>query len=185
MKGVPILLIILLIAVDVSAQRSNDIILKQIKSLSSQRSIDLKYDVASDMSKIVVIADTFDSKESSKAGIQAMNFGLAASYSGKSMVSQPQVFDLTFWVLTNKPRFATANRWIAELSEAALDLGEARYASKLTEKMEYLNFKISRADLMKFSESKNVKFSLGSSEFTFTRDHLMIFKDILKITALP
>ena len=69
--------IILLTFSIIHAQKTNDSISKQIKSLKAEKNITLFYDAASNSSKIMVSADNFDGKEASKAGIQAMNFGMA------------------------------------------------------------------------------------------------------------
>src|SRR5258706_2720160 len=114
-------LTILLLALTASAQKTNDAIAKQIKSLKADKSITLTYDEASNASKIFVRADNFSDAEAKKAGIQAMNFGMAYNYVGKSLTSPPDSFDLAFWVLSNKPRFAVANKCTLTLGGEMLD----------------------------------------------------------------
>jgi len=166
-----------------SAQKSNDAITKQIRSLKAEKFITLTYDAGSNASKIFVRADNFSDSDAKKAGIQAMNFGMAHIYVGQSLAAPPDSFDLAFWVLTKKPRFATANAWTITLGGETLDLGDARYGAKPREDMEYLNFHVSREDLAKIGAGSNVKFHLGSAEFTFTSAQLTLFKDLLAITG--
>lgn len=165
----------------VSAQKSNDAIAAQIKSLKADKTITLTYDAPSNTSKIMVRADNFLDSEANKAGIQAMNFGMAFFYTGTVLQTPPETINLTFWVLTKKPQFAAANKWIVTLTPDVLDFGDARYAAKPGESMEYLNFKISRAVLAKIAAGTGVKFRLGTADFTFTAAHIAIFKNLLAI----
>ena len=165
----------------VFAQKSNDAIAAQIKSLKADKTITLIYDAPSNTSKLMIRADNFLDSEANKAGIQAMNFGMAFFYTGTVLQTPPETLNLTFWVLTKKPQFATANKWIVKLTPDALDLGDARYAAKPGESMEYLNFKINRTDLAKIAGGTGVKFRLGTADFTFTAEHIAIFKNILAI----
>lgn len=166
----------------ISAQKTNDSIAKQIKSLKADKQIMLTYDSGSNASKIMAKADNFDGKEASAAGIQAMNFGMAFFYPGKTLTAPPETINLTFWVLTKRPKFAEAHHWTVKLDKETLDLGDARYTAKSGNNMEYLNFKIARADLAKIAVSKDVKFKLGNGEFTFTPEHIAIFKNLLEIS---
>ena len=178
-----IVAIIILAFTAVSAQKTNDAISKQIKSLKADKNISLEYDAASNSSKIFVRADNFSDAEAKKAGIQAMNFGMAHIYVGQSLAAPPESFDLAFWVLTKRPRFATANTWTITLGRDTLDLGDARYGGKPAEDMEYLNFHLSRENLAKIAAGSNVKFHLGAAEFTFTAAQLTLFRDLLAITG--
>ncbi len=175
-------LLISALALAVLAQRSNDAIAKQIGSLKAERNITLTYDAGSDSTKIMATAESFDSKESSRAAIQAMNFGMAFFYAGKQLNSPADPINLTFWVLTKQPRFATENKWIVVLGKETLDLGQARYAAKPGISMEYLNFKISRADLIRIAGANHVRFKLGARDFTFTASHLALFENILAVS---
>ena len=177
-----IVLTILFTTISISAQKSNAAIATQLKQLRADRTITITYDTGSDTTKLMVRADNFDYRESAKAGIQAMNFGMAVFYPGKSIVTPPDTFNLTFWVLTKKPKFAAAHNWSATLAKETLDLGDARYVSKPAEGMEYLNFKIARDDLAKFAAEPNVKIKLGTAAFTFTAEHIAIFNNLLAAT---
>jgi len=183
MKNFISILAVILIAFSIaSAQKTNDAISQQIKSLKADKTITLEYDSASNTTKIFVRADNFSDAEAKKAGIQAMNFGMAHIYVGKSLEATVDTFDLAFWVLTKKPRFAEANSWVM-LGGETLDLGSARYGAKPREDMEYLNFKVSRENLAKITAGSSAKFRIGPFDFTFTQSQLTIFKNLLAITG--
>jgi hypothetical protein len=173
---------ILLAAISATAQKTNEAVIAQLKTLRAEKAITLSYDAKSNTTKLMVVAGNFDDKEAARAGIMAMNFGMAVFYPGKSIVIAPVGFDLSFWVMTKKPQFASSNKWTAQLSKETLDFGEARYGAKSSEKMEYLNFKITRDDLGKIAAENNVKIRLGGANFTFTAEQLKIFKNLLAVT---
>ncbi|CAN5447955.1 hypothetical protein BH10ACI2_BH10ACI2_18870 [soil metagenome] len=166
------------------AQKTNDAILKQIKSLKAEKTIELSYDESGNTSKIMVRSENFDGKEAGKTGIQAMNFGMAFFYAGTALQTPPETIALTFWVLTKKPQFAAAHNLVVALGNETLDLGDARYAARPGESMEYLNFKISRADLAKIAAGPGAKFRIGTADFTFSPQHLAIFRDLLAISSV-
>ncbi|MEO6050247.1 MAG: hypothetical protein ABIP78_02810 [Pyrinomonadaceae bacterium] len=111
-----------------------------------------------------------------------MNFGMAFFYAGKALTGSPETIDFTFWVLTKKPKFAAAHTWNVTLGEETLDLGDARYAAKPRENMEYLNFIVTRSDLTKIAAGSNVKFQLGTFEFTFRPSQLTLLKNLLAVS---
>lgn len=177
MKALLPVVLVFLTAAAISAQKTNDTIQKQIKLLKADKQITLSYDKGSNASKVMAVADNFADGEAKKAGIQAMNFGMAFFYTGQSLVAAPDPINLTFWVLTKKPVFASAHAW----TTSTLSLGDARYAAKTGENMEYLNFRIARADLEKVAASDG-KFKLGGADFTFTAAHLQLLKNLLAIS---
>lgn len=180
-KYLLLLLVVLFCAFSLSAQsKSNDAIAKQIKELKADN-ITLTYDEASKMSKIMVIGANFSKEDAKAAGVEAMNFGMAFFYPGKALTAAPEEINFTFWVLTKKPKFAASNHWTAAAGSETLDLGDARYVAKPKENMEYLNFKISRANLEKIAKGSNVKIKLGDAEFKFTPEHVKTFANLLKI----
>ncbi len=184
MRTLPLTILILLLATLAHAQRSNEAIAKQIKALKAEKSITLTFDEKGNSSKIMATGGNFGGKEVSKAGLQAMNFGMAVIYVGKALAEPPAEINLTFWVMTNKPKFASANNWKVKFTAETLDLGEARYAARAGENMEYLNFKIARCDLAKIASGTNVRFTLGNAEFTFEPSHLELFRNILAISEI-
>lgn len=174
--------VILLALSSVSAQKTNDAVSKQIKALKADKTITLTYDAGSNTSKLMVMSPNFDGKEAAKAGVQAMNFGMAAFYPGQAITAAPDSFNFTFWVLTKKPVFGAAHKWTAPVGAETLDLGDARYVSKPGENMEYLNFKISREQLTKIAAAPGTKFKLGTAEFTFTADQSTLLKNLLAVS---
>ena len=175
-------LIVLFFAVALFAQgKSNEAIAKQIKELKAGKTITLSYDEASKMSKIMVIGENFGKEDAKSAGVDAMNFGMAFFYQGKALTTAPDEINFTFWVLNKKPKFAASNHWTVTTGGETLDLGDARYAARKEENMEYLNFKISRAALEKIAAARDLKFKIGDAELKFTPEHLRTFANLLKI----
>ena len=176
-------LIVLSFAVSLFAQsKSNEAIAKQIKDLKAEKTITLSYDEASKTSKIMVIGENFSKEDAKSAGVDAMNFGMAFFYPGKALAAAPDEINFTFWVLTKKPKFAAAHAWTVTVGGETLDLGDARYAARKEENMEYLNFKISRANLEKIAAARDVKFKIGTAEMKFTPGQLQTFANLLKIS---
>jgi hypothetical protein len=128
-------------------------------------------------------ASNFDAAEARSAGIQAMNFGMAAFYSGQQISTALDPINFTFWVLSKKPRFAPVGAWQVTLQSAPVALGDYRYAAKPSENMEYLNFKIRRDDLAKIAASAPpVKFRLAGQSFTFTQEQLQLLRNFLAVS---
>ena len=88
-------------------------------------------------------------------------------------------------MLSKKPRFAGSNKWAVALATGNLDLGDAQYAAKSGSNMEYLNFKVARADLEMIAAGNAVKFKLGTADFTFTPVQLITLRNFLSISAVP
>ena len=168
-------------AFTVSAQKSNDAIQKQIKSLKAEKQIMLTYDSGGSSTKIMAISDNFADSETKAAGIQAMNFAMAFNYAGSTLAAAPETIDLAFWVLAKKPVFPATHGWKAMIGTEILDLGDARYGAKARENMEYLNFKLKREDLTKIANSTG-KFTLGTSNFTFTASQLTLLKNVIAVS---
>jgi hypothetical protein len=164
-----------------SQSKSNDAISKQIKTLKADKTFNLTFDKGSGMSKLMATSDNFAEADAKKAGIQAMSFGMAFFYQGQALSTAADPMALTFWVMTKKPQFAATHKWSATIGSETLDLGDAQYAAKPGDNMEYLNFKISRADLAKIAAA-NGKIKLGAADFQFTPEHLKLFSDILKLS---
>jgi hypothetical protein len=131
----------------------------------------------------MVVGEDFGSEQDKRAGVEALNFGMAFFYPGKILNAAPDELNFTFWVLTKKPKFAASHAWTVTLPDETLDLGDARYVSKPKENMEYLNFRISRQNLEKIAQGKDVKLKLGTAELKFTPEHLKTFANLLKIMA--
>ncbi len=183
MKNVLILpLAVLILSLSLFAQsKTNETIARQIKELNAEKTITLTYDEASKASKIMVTGEDFGKSQDKRAGVEAMNFGMAFFYPGTTLTQAPAEINFTFWVMNKKPKFAASHRWTVTAGGETIDLGEARYAARAKENMEYLNFRISRENLEKIARSSEVKFKLGSAELQFTPEHLKTFANLLKI----
>jgi hypothetical protein len=180
-KSTLTLALLLIGVVAVPAQKSNDAVQKQIKSLHGENSIYLSNDGSA--SKLMGIASNFDDSETKAAGIQAMNFAMAVFYQGQQIATAPDTINFTFWPMSKKPRFATSGAWLVDLPSGALNLGDYRYSAKPSENMEYLNFKIKRDDLAKIAASGSpVKFHLAGQSLTFTQDQLRLLRNFLAVS---
>lgn len=162
--------------------KTNEAVEQQIKNLHLGQSFKLTCNPESGMSKIMVIADDFGYEQDKAAKVQGFSFGMAFFYQGKTLTIAPDEINLTFWVKTNKPRFAENHHLTVFIGNETLDLGDARYAAKPNENMEYLNFKISRIDLQKMGNSSEAKIKIGEAEFRFLPSHLRVFSGMAKIS---
>ena len=145
---------------------------RQLKSLKADTRITINHDPASGSGRIMYVAENFSDSQASKAGIRAMNFAAGFFFAGNELSTAPDPVKLTFWAKSKKPRFAGSHSFTVYVSGDVLELGEARYAAKAATGMEYLNFELSREVLSKIANSSNVRFTLGSHEFTFTAGQL-------------
>ncbi len=157
--------------------RSNDSIAKQIKQLGSSKSIELHYDEGSNVTTLRGVSENFPAP--GRIGVKAMNFAIGFLYSGREITTAPSKILFSFWVLTNKPRFAASHNLIVL---GGKDLGPGRYAAKPREDMEYLNFEISRQDLAMMAAQQYSAFNLGEFELSFTKSQQKLIADILAVS---
>ena len=162
---------------------SNETIMNRIRAERADKTITLTFDPGAKTSKIMAVSDNFVNSEASQAGIDAMNFAIGFFYAGKELTSADS-FQLTFWVLTKKPRFAGAHDMTVILPDEMLVIGSGRYISKPRDEVEYLNFDVSREALTKIASQNESRFQLGDKEFTFTRSQMKLLADLLVVTAL-
>ncbi len=167
----------------VAQGKSADALKKQIKDLKSDKVFTLTYDQGSDSSKLMAIAEGFGQREVDCSGARAINFAAAFTFITKTIVKEPETINLTFWVLTKKPQFAFDHHWTITGAGEPLDLGDARYAAKASENMEYLNFVLSRENLKRLSAS-GTTFRLGKCEFAFTLQQTKLLADMLALSKL-
>ena len=176
------ILILLAASLSFAQTKTNDAVIKQIKEMKADKAFTLTYDKGSDMSKLMASSESFSSAESKKAGIQAMSFGMAYFYQGQTLKTAPDPIAITFWVMTKKPQFAANHKWTAAVGTETLDLGDAQYAARASENMEYLNFNISRETLKKIAGVPGAKFKLGTAEFQFSPGQTKLLTDILTLS---
>lgn len=162
--------------------KTNDAIEKQIKTLKVEKTITLSYDERGGTSKIFVIGEDFGREQNKRAGLNGFSFGMAFFYPGKILNAAPATIALTFWAQSKKPKFAASHNLTIFAAGETLDLGDARYLSRQAEKTEYLNFKISRENLIKIAKADSAKLKIGNAEFQFTPEHLKNFAALVKIS---
>lgn len=162
--------------------KSNDAIERQIKTLKVEKTITLNYDESGGASKIFVSGEDFGRDQDKRAGLNGFSFGMAFFYAGKTLNAAPVEISLTFWAQSKKPKFGASHNLTIFANGEILDLGEARYVSRQSEQTEYLNFKISRENLIKIANSTVAKLKIGNAEFQFTPEHLKVFAALVKIS---
>jgi hypothetical protein len=181
MKVLAVFAAVILFAVSAFTQeRSNDAIDRQIKQLGLDHT-SVTFDGSSNTSKLMAVAQNFSDRDADSAGVQAINFAMGFFYPGTSLKQSPEAIHFTFWVLTKKPRFADNHHLTVDLDSRTLDLGDARYAAKPNQNMEYLNFDIGRADLAAIGAARSVTFHIGSHNFTATSSQLKLITSTARI----
>jgi len=159
----------------VNAQKSNQDLSSQLKGSK----IKLTYDAGSGSSKLMGVAENFSDSEAKNAKLVAMNFAVGFFYPGQSLEHAPEQIMLTFWAMSKKPQFAENHSLTIFAGGDEFEIGDARYAARAREDMEYLNFLINRDVLTRIASNSNVQFKLGDANFTFTRDQMRMFADLL------
>jgi hypothetical protein len=163
---------------------TNTTIKERIRAARAERDITLTFDPQGKTSKLMAVAGNFAGAEAKRSGLMAMNFAVGHIYPGNEMSAEPQSFLFTFWVLSKKPRFSEEHAMTVVLPEEMLVIGSGRYASRPAEQVEYLNFEISRENLMKIARQIEVGFMLGDERFTFTHSQMKLLADLLTVTAV-
>ena len=156
----------------------------RIRSAHAEKTITLTHDAASNTTKIMGVSENFSKDEASRSGLLAMNFAMGVIYPADNIVASPESFLLTFWVMAKKPRFGSNHSMTVSLRDEMLVIGSARYAGKPREQMEYLNFEISRENLLKIAGQSDVRFQLGDEQFTFTKSQMKLIGDMLMVTEV-
>lgn len=183
------LIFILLIVVSVSTfafaqSKSNETISNQIKSLNAGKNISLEYDKSSNYSKLMLLSDGFGSEQNKKNGLSQFTFGMMYGFNGNVLNNQPDVFILTFWAKGKNTHFANSHAWKAVVDGETIEIGEGRYAKKNGDEREFLNFVVSRENLTKIANGKNVGFQIGQAQFNVSAEMLQMFTNFLKISTL-
>lgn len=163
--------------------KTNSAISNQIKSLKAEKYLALNYDKSANFTKILAFGEDFGRDQNKPNQLSAFSFGMTFSYQGDKLNAQPDAFILTFWSKSGKPKFAAAHRLTVSIDGETLDLGDARYATKASEKeMEYLNFVVTRENLKKIAAGSSAKMIIGSAQFKFTAEHMKLFKNLLTVS---
>jgi hypothetical protein len=177
MKYLLVLTILVLSAVVSAQEKTNDEISRQIRLLGVDH-VTLTFDQASNTTKIMAVSENFSDGDANAAGIQAMNFAMAFFYSGASLKQSPDTVHLAFWVLTKKPRFAENHHLTVDIDGRTVDLGDARYAAKPNQNLEYLNFEVKRTHLTAIGSATRATFHIGTCAFSATQPQLKLISTI-------
>jgi hypothetical protein len=161
-------------------EKSNDAMNRQIKQLGLDHT-SVTFDAGSGTSKLMAVAENFSSHDADSAGVEAMNFAMGFFYPGQSLKASPESIHFSFWVLTKKPRFAEHHHLTADLDGRTIDLGDARYAAKPNQNLEYLNFDILRTDLAAIGAAHSVTFHIGAHTVTATGSQLKLIAATAKL----
>jgi hypothetical protein len=185
MKYCSFLFLALLLASITHAQsRSNESVQQQIKSLGADGAISLSYDAGSNVTTLRAVADNFSDAEAKRAGVRAMNFAAGIIYLGKTIDRPAEPIQLSFWVLSSKPRFGEDHTLAVFAGGEPFQMGEARYVARARDGMEYLNFNLTREQLRQIAKQSSIRFLLGQKEFNFTRSQLKLLADLYLVTEL-
>ena len=158
--------------------KSFDVLKKEIRDLKAEREFTLTYDQDSDSAKLMAVSENFGQRSAGCEGAKAINFAAAFTFSGTTMTREPETINLTFWVLAKKPLFANTHHWTATGPNGSLDLGDARYAARASENIEYLNFIVSRENLTRIS-APGITFRIGQCSLEVTSSQTKLLADML------
>jgi len=175
--------VFLLSGTSFSQEKTNDQINRQIHS-SGVDHVNVTFDASSNTSKLMAVAENFSNHDADSAGVQAINFAMGFFYPGTSLKTSPETIHFSFWVLTKKPRFAENHHLTVDVDGRILDLGDARYAAKSNQNLEYLNFDISRVDLTAIGSGNEVTFRIGPASFTATSAQLKLIRSTTQIADI-
>jgi len=174
----PIILSIFVFPV-LAQTKSNVEINKQIRQLN-EKNITVSYD--GNTSKLMAVADNFSDRDSAKAGVQAMNFAVGFFYPGEQLKDAPDPIMFTFWVLTKRPRFANIIDVTFSIDGERLLVDNIRYSARARDGVEYINCKLSRADMKRIAKGREVQVKIGENEFRFLPDQLRMLADVLTVS---
>lgn len=181
-KFFPASLIILMLATAAFSQaKSGEVIAKQSKALRADKTFELVYDKASNNSKIIGFSDDFGKNEYRRYDLSSFRFGLALNFQGKSIMTAPDVYLLTFQAGTKRAKFKDSHALKFTIDNEILDLGDARYGSK-NEGVEYLNFVLNRKQLAKIAGGRNVRINIGDADFRLKPEHVKMFANLLALS---
>lgn len=148
---------------------------RRIKERRAEKTISLSFNAAGNTTTVRGVSENFPSAESKHAGVLAMNFAVGFYFPGSELAHSPDKLLLSFWVLTNRPRFRESN----SLNAGTAAFGNARYAYKERMDMEYLNFELRPDEIAVMAAAGKIK--IGSENFTLTAEHRDLLADILAL----
>lgn len=167
----------------VSAQKTNEAINNQIKSLKAEKTLELRYDKPSNFSKVLGYSADFGGDQDRANNLESFNFGITFFFQGSTLDAPPDSFTTTFWAQGKKPQFAESNALtVITAGGENLEVGNARYARKNGDPREFLNFIIPRGVLEKIVKAGEAQLKIGKAAFKFKPEHIKLFSDMLKVS---
>lgn len=183
MKPLPLIAVLFFAITAHGQMKSNAAVQQQLKSLGSEK-IGVHYDEASKVTTIKGVSENFADADAKRAGVKAINFAVGVIYAGPGLDRSPEQYMLSFWVMSGKPRFGEDHTFNVFLGSETLQLGNARYAFRARDGIEYLNFNLNRDQLKKIASESKVRFLLGRHDFTFTPSQLKLLADLYLATEV-
>ncbi|MGI9035356.1 MAG: hypothetical protein ACR2GD_04880 [Pyrinomonadaceae bacterium] len=178
-----IITVVLLAAAFAAAQtKTDEAISNQIKSLKAEKTLELRYDKSSNVSKVLGFGADFGKEQDRANNLNSFDFGMTFFFAGNILTSAPDSFTTTFWAEGKRAVFAESNALTIIVDGENLDVGNARYARKTGDPREFLNFMMPRAYLEKIVKGHDVKLKIGAAQFKFKPEHIMLFSNLLAIS---
>lgn len=169
--------------ISVGAQaRSNDDIVRELRSLGASQSINVNHDANSKVTTLKAVSENFSDAETKRAGIRAMNFAAGAIYVGSGIDKAIDPLTFSFWAMSSKPRFGEKHALVLVTPAGRVDIGTSRYVARARDGMEYLNFSFTREQLAAIAQP-GVTLELGEHKFTMTASQQKLIRDLLKVTG--
>lgn len=185
MKSTLLLSLLLLFPTSFFAQtRSNDSIRDQINELGAAKHIAVEYNAASNVTTIRAVSENFAEGETKAAGARAMNFAVGMMFVGKELKNAAEPFKMAFWVNAPKPAFAQGQPIQIYAGETLHEIRDARHIRRDRDKMEYLNFQLTREQLETLARHENVRVYIGRHALTFTKSQLKLLADLYIATEI-
>lgn len=178
MKSLLLISFAFLLTISHHAQpKTNTAIDEHLRALGTNATI--HFDANSRVTSIKGVAENFSDSDTKRAGVKAMNFAVGALYAGDKIEHSIDPLTLSFWIMSRKPRFGEDQTLVVVSGTNRTDLGGGRYVAR-RDGMEFINFNLTRGQLMKVSEASS--FLIGGKEFTPTDSQKKLLRTILVAT---
>lgn len=178
-----VILAVLTIAVFASAQsKTSEAINSQIKSLKAERTLEVRYDKPSNITKVMAFGADFGGEQTHPNNLSSFNFGITFFFVGDALTAAPDSFTTTFWAQGKKTVFAESNALTIMVDGENMEIGNARYARKGGDPREFLNFVMPRAALEKIVKGHDAQMKIGKAQFKFKPEHIKLFSDLLAVS---
>lgn len=174
---------VLTIAGFASAQsKTGEAISNQIKSLKAERTLEVRYDKSSNITKVSAYGADFGGDQTRPNNLSSFNFGIAFFFVGNALTAAPDSFTTTFWAQGKKAVFAESNALRIIVDGENTEIGNARYARKGGDPREFLNFVMPRSVLEKIVKGRDAQMRIGKAQLKFKPEHIKLFSDLLAVS---